>query len=95
MLGRGVAQAEVARSLGVGRQTASSWARKLAEDPQAWRRKPRGRPGGLDAGQKRRLGKALVAGALAKDFPTELWTLARVAKLIEREFAVRYSTVNV
>lgn len=29
------------------------------------------------------------------DFPTELWTLARVAKLIEREFAVTYSTVNV
>ena len=28
-------------------------------------------------------------------FPTELWTLARVAKWIEREFGVAYSTVNV
>lgn len=95
MLARGIAQADVARTLEVSRQTASSWARKLALDAQAWRRKPLGRPSGLDAAQKKRLGKALLAGALANDFPTELWTLARVAKLIEREFAVTYSTVNV
>lgn len=95
MLARGVAQAEVARTLEVSRQTASSWARKLAEDPQAWRRKPLGRPGGLDAAQKKQLGKALLAGAVANDFPSELWTLARVVKLIEREFGVVYSTVNV
>ncbi len=95
MLARGVAQAEVARTLEVSRQTASSWARKLAEDPQAWRRKPLGRPGGLDTAQKKQLGKALLAGAVANDFPSEVWTLARVAKLIEREFGMAYSTVNV
>jgi transposase len=95
MLARGVAQAEVARTLEVSRQTTSTWAKKLAEDPQAWRRKPLGRPGGLDAAQKKQLGKALLAGAVANDFPTELWTLARVAKVIEREFGVAYSTVNV
>jgi transposase len=95
MLARGVAQAEVARALAVSRQTASSWAKKLAQDPQAWRRKPLGRPAGLDAAQKKQLGKALLAGALANGFTTELWTLARVAKLIERHFALAYSTVNV
>jgi transposase len=95
MLARGIAQADVARTLEVSRQTTSSWAKKLAMDPQARRRKPLGRPSGLDAAQKKRLGKALLAGALANDFSTELWTLARVAKLIEREFAVTYSTVNV
>jgi len=95
MLARGVAQADVARALDVSRQTTSSWARKLAADPQAWRRRPLGRPGGLGAGQKRQLGKALLAGAVANDFPTELWTLARVAQLIERDFGVAYSTVNV
>ena len=94
MLARGVVQAEVARALEVSRQTASSWAKKLAEDPQAWRRRPLGRPAGLDASQKQ-LGKALLAGAVANDFPTELWTLARVAKLIKRQFGVAYSTVNV
>lgn len=95
MLARGVPQAEVARALAVSRQTTSTWAKKLAADPQAWRRRPLGRPGGLDAGQKKRLGKALLAGAVANDFPTELWTLSRVAKLIEREFGLTYSTVNV
>jgi transposase len=95
LLARGVAQAEVARTLDVSRQTISSWARQLAADAQAWRRRPLGRPGGLDAAQKKRLGQALLAGAVANNFPTELWTLARVAKLIEREFGVAYSTVNV
>lgn len=95
MLARGVAQAEVARVLEVSRQTTSSWAKKLAVDAQAWRRKPLGRPSGLDVRQKKQLGKALLAGAIANDFPTELWTLARVAKLIAREFGVAYSTVNV
>jgi transposase len=95
MLARGVAQAEVARVLEVSRQTASSWARKRAGDPQAWRRKPLGRPSGLGAAQKKALGKALLAGAVANDFATELWTLARVAKWLEREFGVTYSTVHV
>jgi len=95
MLSRGVAQAEVARELEVSRQTTSIWAKRLAEDAQAWRRKPLGRPGGLDATQKRQIGKALLAGAVVNGFPTELWTLARVAKLIEREFGLAYSTVNV
>jgi len=95
MLMRGVSQAEAARTLGVSRQTTSSWASKLAEDRQAWRRSPLGRPGGLSAEQKRALGKALVAGAVVNGFPNELWTLARVAQLIEREFGRAYSTVHV
>ena len=41
------------------------------------------------------LGKALVAGAVVNGFPNELWTLARVAQLIEREFGLAYSTVHV
>ena len=95
MLARGLLQAEVARELAVSRQTISSWAKKLAEDAQAWRRKPLGRPHGLGDAQKKALSKALLAGAVASGFPNELWTLARVAKLIKREYAVSYSTVNV
>ena len=54
-----------------------------------------GTPRWLGRSAEEALGKALLAGAVANDFPTELWTLARVAKLIEREFGVAYSTVNV
>ncbi len=95
MLARGVVQAEVARLLDVSRQTASSWEAMRIENRQAWRRKPLGRPSGLDATQRVRLAKMLVAGAVANGFPTELWTLARVAVLIKREFGLSYSTVHV
>jgi transposase len=95
MLAHGVVQAEVARQLEVSRQTVSIWAKALGEDPQAWRGRRLGRPGGLTDAQRTQLSKALLAGALANDFPTELWTLARVAKLIKREFGMSYSTVHV
>jgi transposase len=95
MLARGVAQAEVARACGVSRQTTSSWARMLSEDSQAWRSKRLGRPGAMEAAQRKRLSKLLVAGAMANGFPTELWTLARIGKLIEREFGHSFSTAHV
>lgn len=95
MLKRGVAQAEVARACAVTRQTASTWARMLSEDAQAWRRKPLGRPAALEAQDLKRLSKLLLDGAIANGFPTEVWTLARVAKLIERQFGVTYGVANV
>jgi len=95
MLARGVTQAEVARVCEVARQTAMTWARMLAEDPQAWRRKPLGRPAALDEKDLKRLAKLLLDGAVANGFPNELWTLARVVKLIEHKFGVEYSVANV
>lgn len=95
MLARGLPQAEVARLLGVSRQTASSWDAKRLEDRQSWRRKTLGRPSGLDTAQRTSLAKMLVAGAVANGFPTELWTLPRVAMLIKKEFGLSYSTVHV
>jgi len=67
----------------------------LAEDAQSWRRKPLGRPAALEAADLKRLSKLLLAGAIGNGFATEVWTLARVAKLIEREFGVTYSVANV
>lgn len=95
MLAKGKAQAEVVRALGVSRETASTWAKMLGADAQAWRRKPLGRPGGLTPAQRGKLSKMLVAGALVNGFATELWTLARIAALIKREFGLAYSTVHV
>ena len=95
MLARGVVQAEVARQLGVSRQTTSTWDARRGEDRQAWRRGALGRPSRLDTAQRTKLSKMLVAGAVANGFPTELWTLARVAVLIKKEFGPSYSTVHV
>ena len=91
LLARGIAQAQVARTCAVSRQTAMSWARMLETHSQAWRRRPLGRPGSFDSKQRAQLSKRLVQGAVANGFPTEVWTLARVAKLIEREFGRSFS----
>lgn len=93
LLARGMAPSEVARQLGVARQTVAGWERRLAKGGRdALKRGELGRPRQLDAGQERELGKVLMAGALAAGYPTELWTLPRVGKLIAKCFGVKYST---
>lgn len=96
LLLRGITQAEVARRLGVTRTTVSDWNEKLnAGGLQALKRRPRGRPRGLDAAQCRALIERLKEGALAHGFATELWTLRRVGELIDRQFGRRYSESQV
>lgn len=96
LLLRGVAQAEVARRVAVTRTTVSTWNELLdAGGLEALKRRPRGRPGGLDAQQKSELVKRLKQGALAQGFATELWTLRRVAELIEQQYGRRYSESQV
>ncbi len=95
MLASGVAQAEVARAREVSRQTVSNWDHACLADAQVWRRKPLGRPAALDAEQKRQLVEQLQRGAITCGFPTELWTLQRVAALIEGDFGVAFSAANV
>lgn len=94
MLKSKVAQAEVARELGVSRQAVSVWARQLAEFNGAvgkLKAKRLGRPKRLDAAQCQWLSRALVAGALQAGFATELWTVKRVRAVVKREFGVQYS----
>jgi transposase len=96
LLTRGVAQAEVARRLGVTRTTVSEWNAQLENGGlDALKRRPRGRPPGLDVAQRRELMRALSGGALAEGFATELWTLPRVGQLIERRFGRAYSESQV
>jgi transposase len=85
-------QVEIARHLGVTEAAVSKWKRQLVEEgPQALRmRKATGRPPKLDEDAKRTLVNKLEEGAVAAGFPTEQWTQARVKKVIEREFGVRY-----
>lgn len=95
LLARGIPQAEVARQIGVSRQSVSVWAYALTEDKQAWRRKPLGVPAALGLAERKRLCKLLLQGAVANGFATELWTLQRIAEIIEREFGVTYCKTNV
>jgi transposase len=49
-----------------------------------------GRPLKLGQTQRRRLVKLLLRGPIAHGYRTNLWTTARIAVLIEREFGVHY-----
>jgi transposase len=47
-----------------------------------------GRPERLSESQREELVRLLKAGSLAAGFATELWTLPRIARLIEERFSV-------
>jgi len=91
LLAAGETQAEVARRLGVSRQTVMRWERtRQAGGMEALRRAEHlGRPERLSVAQRQELVRLLKEGALAADFPTELWTLPRIGQLIEAKFAVK------
>lgn len=92
LLKKGVHQSEVARQVGVHRQSVSRWAAELdkmgrAGLKQAGRagRKPR-----LSAEDVKKIERGLKRGPQALGYETALWTSARVAQLIEAECGVRY-----
>ena len=89
---QGVISAEVARQVGVSHQIVSDWR-------AAWRRA--GRDGLRGAGRAGRLPKLsrdqlahvegeLLKGAAANGYPNDVWTLQRVAEVIERLTGVTY-----
>jgi transposase len=89
---QGERQAAVAAALKVSRQSVSRWYQDwINKDTKAIY-------GAIRAGRKRRLSKQQVAqiqkellkGATAHGYSSDLWTLPRVAKVIEAATAVHY-----
>lgn len=92
----GQTPAQAAKAVGVARQTAYTWKARLDEGGiEALRVMAPGRPAQLDKGQRDALATALLQGAMAHGFGTQLWTLKRVGALIERVYGVRFSEVHV
>lgn len=92
----GKTPAQAAAAVGVARQTAYTWKARLDEGGiEALRSMAPGRPAQLDATQLDRLRTAVLQGAMAHGFGTELWTLKRVRALIERHTGVCFSEVHV
>lgn len=88
---KGERPAEVARRLGVTRQSASRW-QKLHEKGGMQALEGAGRAGRnpkLDAAGLRRIEAELLRGAEAHGFKTRLWTLARVREVIRGQTGVR------
>jgi transposase len=88
----GVHQAEVARQLEVSAQAVSVWhARRRQGGPEALHSKgPSGPSPRLSDAQLATVEQALLQGATALGFIGELWTLERIAAVVERLTGVRY-----
>ncbi len=88
---QGLPNAEVARRLGVSRQTASGWcARWRAQGENGLRSQKPGPVPRLTDEQRRELAEALVAGPQAAGLAAWLWTLAHIAALVQSRFGVSY-----
>jgi transposase len=96
LLEDGFTEAEVARKVGVHRQSVNRWAKQLNNGGRsALRRAARtGRPPQMSAEDLCRIEQGLKRGPEVLGYGTSLWTAWRVVDLIERECGVRYSTVH-
>ncbi len=97
MLKSGKRPTDIAREVGVARQTIYTWKAILEKDGfDALREVPEGgRPARLDATQRAALRRVLLQSPTAHGFGTELWTLKRVGAIIKREFGVEYGKTQV
>jgi len=97
LLAAGVWPAEVARRVGVSRQSVLRWTKLHEKGGMVALRRPErfGRPPKLDDAQRAELIKALKAGALAAGFASELWTPPRIGMLIKERFGIEFSQSSV
>ncbi len=97
LFAQGRTQAEVARQLDVSRQSASRWhARWQADGTTALRtRGPTGRRPKVADEQLEAIEQALLQGALAHGFATDVWTLERIAVVIQGLTGVQLSNPSV
>ena len=94
---QGWKQSAIAQSLGVTPGAVSQWFKRVREEgiESLRRRVGRGSPPRLSAAQRAQLPPLLTQGAEAYGFRGALWTRARVAEVIQREFRVRYDVSHV
>jgi len=90
-------QRDIAAALGVREWTVSRWLRRAREQgKEALRSQSRsGAPRRLTDEQLRTIPEFLCHGAEAYGFLGDVWTYARIAKVIEREFGILYHKAHV
>jgi transposase len=92
LFAQGRTQAQVAPTLGVSRQSAHLWHPRFAKGGvEALRsRGPTGPDPKLSAAQLAKVEQALLQGARANGFDTDLWTLERIGVVITQVTGVRH-----
>ena len=93
LFAQGLSQVEVARQLDVSRQSASRWHAgwQAAGTTGLQSRGPTGRRPKVADDQLEGIEQALLEGALAHGFPTDVWTLDRIALIIQGLTGVQLS----
>src|SRR5262249_15214335 len=89
---RGVIPAEIARRVGVAHQVVSEWRKTWRQGGREALRSggPAGRKPKLNDAQLAKVEEALARGAEANGYLTDVWTLPRVAEVIEQVTDVSY-----
>jgi putative transposase len=88
-----LSNAEIARRLKVSRPTISKWHTRFEKEGVAGLKiSPPGAGPRLSQDQWQQIIGALVEGPRAHGFDTDLWTLSRIADVIEKTTGVRYNT---
>jgi transposase len=97
LLERGLRPSEVAHQVGADVSSVRRWrdAWEQGGDGALAPRPVPGRPAKLNEEQRRQLVEILREGAVASGFHNELWTLKRIAAVIQRRFGVRYHRCHV
>jgi len=88
----GLIPAEIARRVGVRHQIVSQWRKAWRQGGRNALRSsgPVGRKSRLTTEQLQTVNAALVTGAVAFGYSTDVWTLPRVAEVIQRVTGVSY-----
>ncbi len=95
LLRRGKTPQYVAQKVGTTERSVRRWQQpSQAAKSKSAQRRP-GRPARLKEVQVQHLKAILCAGALAQGYVEDYWTLARIAQLIWKLFAVRYQSSGV
>ena len=83
--------AEIGRRIGVSRPTVSQWRKRYQlEGADALKLATPGPRARLSPQQLHQLAAALLQGPQAHGYPTQLWTLERIADLIHKQTGVGY-----
>lgn len=94
LLGEGWKVKDVALAVEASRQSVSAWRKQAGtrgEKARALASKPQHVPScRLSREQQAGLRRCLRAGPRQSGFATDLWTLARVAELVQRKFGISY-----